>query len=76
MGQGKSIKKAQQNAASILFENTNYVPLPSKNKIENVDDSLTPTVLLNNVGMKLGIKVDYSLLDKEHVCMKTYLHCY
>lgn len=65
VAQGKSIKKAQQNAAAILFDETNYLPVPSRDK--SVDDSLTPTVLLNNVCSQLGLKVEYSLLDKEYV---------
>lgn len=53
----------------MMFERTNYVHLPSKDNLEKIDDSLTPTVLLNNVCTQLGIKVDYSLSNKEHVCM-------
>lgn len=67
-GQGNSLKKAKQQAAAVLFENTNYViPVPVSDKSENIDDSLTPTVLLNNVCTELGIKVEYSVVDKEHV---------
>lgn len=69
LAQGKSIKKAKQNAAILLFENTNYVPIPSKDKFEKIDESVAPTVLLNNVCMQFGIKVEYSVLDKEHVCV-------
>lgn len=69
VGQGTSFKKAKQNAAAILFEKTNYVHIPPKDKLEKIDDTLTPTVLLNNVCAQLGIKIDYSLLDKNHVCI-------
>lgn len=48
-----------------MFEKTNYVHLPSKDKFEKIDDSLTPTVLLNNVCIQLGITVDYSVVDKD-----------
>lgn len=51
----------------MFFENTNYVPLPPKDKLEKIDESLTPTVALNNFCTQLGIQVEYSLIDKDHV---------
>ncbi|XP_056648429.1 double-stranded RNA-binding protein Staufen homolog [Diorhabda sublineata] len=62
-GQGKSHKKAKQDAAMKVFGKTEYESPPIKDKDEI--EELTPTVLLNNVAFKLGIGVTYYLLDKN-----------
>ncbi|KAG5891710.1 hypothetical protein JTB14_016093 [Gonioctena quinquepunctata] len=64
MGEGKSLKKAQRNAAANALANTKYdIPL-QKESSEN-DEALTPTVLLNNLCAKLGLGVTYLLIDKD-----------
>lgn len=67
--EGRSLKKAQQKAATVLFEKTNYSHVPYKEKSEKIDESLTPTVLLNNICSQMGIFVEYNVVDKEHVSL-------
>lgn len=62
-GQGKTHKKAKEDAAMKAFEKTEYESPQSK---ANDDiEELTPTVLLNNIASKLGVGVTYYLLDKN-----------
>ncbi|XP_018565164.1 double-stranded RNA-binding protein Staufen homolog [Anoplophora glabripennis] len=64
IGQGSSLKKAQQNVAVIALENSNYEPPEIKEKEKNFD-ATTPTVLLNNLCAKLGIAVEYFLINNK-----------
>ncbi|RZC33065.1 double-stranded RNA-binding protein Staufen -like 2-like, partial [Asbolus verrucosus] len=71
-GSGSSLKKAQQAAAESALENTYYEHPPIKIKSDQ-ERSLTPTVILNNIAMKLGIGVSYSLLTgKEEQSIASY----
>lgn len=64
LGQGSSLKKAQRNAAVVALENSEYEPTEMKEKEENIE-AVTPTVLLNNLCAKLGIVVEYFLVNKD-----------
>ncbi|XP_049825962.1 double-stranded RNA-binding protein Staufen homolog 2 isoform X2 [Aethina tumida] len=57
-GVGKSLKDAQRHAASKALQNT----ILQQPKSEKETDPLTPTVLLNNVGTKLGIAINYEFV--------------
>lgn len=57
-GVGKSLKDAQRHAASKALQNT----ILQQPKSEKETDPLTPTVLLNNVGTKLGIAINYEFI--------------
>ncbi|CAH2303291.1 double-stranded RNA-binding Staufen homolog 1 isoform X5 [Pelobates cultripes] len=63
--EGTSIKKAQHAAAAKALEGTKYpkpTARPSRGEIKN-PDSITPTVELNALCMKLGRKPIYKPLD-------------
>ncbi|XP_044255126.1 double-stranded RNA-binding protein Staufen homolog isoform X2 [Tribolium madens] len=71
-GSGSSLKKAQQEAAALAFQETFYEHPPEKIKTQQ-EKSLTPTVALNNVATKLGIAVSYFLLNgKEEQTIDSY----
>lgn len=59
----KSIKKAQQGAATIALKNTKYEHPPLK--IQESTSTLTPTVLLNNLAAKLGLAVKYAVVTND-----------
>ncbi|XP_063916240.1 double-stranded RNA-binding protein Staufen homolog isoform X1 [Zophobas morio] len=61
---GPSLKKAKQSAAGQALRNTLYEHPPERIQ-ENQENLQTPTVLLNNVAMKLGIHVSYYLLNGQ-----------
>ncbi|VEN52854.1 unnamed protein product [Callosobruchus maculatus] len=63
-GQGQSLKKAQQSAASLAITETMY-PKPPRRKGAQPDSSLTPVALLNDLSTKLGILIKFSLFDGE-----------
>ncbi|XP_050300272.1 double-stranded RNA-binding protein Staufen homolog 2-like [Anthonomus grandis grandis] len=58
--ENSSLKKAQQDAALIALRNTQYEHPPVK--IKENEKSPTPTVLLNNLASKLGLKVTYTVV--------------
>ncbi|CAH1107797.1 unnamed protein product [Psylliodes chrysocephalus] len=65
IGQGRSLKKAKQDAAAKALEKTEYeCPEPKKKTPKDIE-KLTPTVLLNNLGSKLGVVITYYLIDKD-----------
>nr|CAI5830834.1 unnamed protein product [Callosobruchus analis] len=63
-GQGLSLKKAQQSAASLAITETAYPKPPPKNEMQP-DTSVTPMALLNDLSTKLGILIKFSLIDGE-----------
>lgn len=70
----KSIKKAQQAAASMALKNTQYEHPPVKLKAD--EKALTPTVLLNNLAAKLGLAVTYTLVTDKLLVTIIFINCY
>lgn len=70
----KSIKKAQQAAASMALKNTQYGHPPVKLKAD--EKALTPTVLLNNLAAKLGLAVTYTLVTDTLLVTIIFINCY
>lgn len=58
VGQGSSLKEAKQLASSQAVTNTQFEKPAEK---EKNTQNITPTVILNNIAFKLGIKVRYSM---------------
>ncbi|CAG9859588.1 unnamed protein product [Phyllotreta striolata] len=66
IGEGRSHKKAKQEAGAKALELTEYeFPKLKEKKTPKDIEKLTPTVLLNNIGSKLGVVITYYLLDKD-----------
>ncbi|XP_060530382.1 maternal effect protein staufen-like [Cylas formicarius] len=63
LGEGKSIKKAKHAAASLALRSTEYEHPPLK--INKNEKSMTPTSILNNLALKLGLPVTYSLVTND-----------
>ncbi|CAH1159742.1 unnamed protein product [Phaedon cochleariae] len=64
VSEGKSLKKAKQTVAAKALAESQYETAPLKEVSEENIESQTPTVLLNNLGAKLGLPVKYEVLDK------------
>ncbi|KAJ8922642.1 hypothetical protein NQ315_007674 [Exocentrus adspersus] len=71
-GEGSSLKKAQQNAALVALAKTEYEAPLLQDEDERIDTT-TPTVLLNNLAAKLGIGVEYFLVNNNRSQKKSYL---
>ncbi|XP_076274178.1 maternal effect protein staufen-like [Rhynchophorus ferrugineus] len=58
---GKSLKNAQRKAAQMALKNTEYQHPPLK--IKKSEKSETPVALLNNLALKLGMTVQYTVVN-------------
>ncbi|KAJ8984459.1 hypothetical protein NQ317_012525 [Molorchus minor] len=59
------LDKEEHNLANIALENTEYGTPPAVSDKEHNKDTSTPTVLLNNLGAKFGLKITYYLMNKD-----------
>lgn len=67
-----SLKEAKRHAAEEAILHTKYI-IPER-KGTNNDAELTPTVELNNIAIKLGMKVQYLSEDELKADVKFDIH--
>lgn len=62
MADGKSLKKVQRKAAQMALKSTEYDHPPLKIK-KSEKQSESPVTVLNNLALKLGMTVQYTVVN-------------